>query len=119
MRLRGSTARSVGRCAASIFGMKSPRASAHARRCASTSVADHSPRIRTLRSAPGEAAAVDAAATVGDAAAAFAEQPEIDLLARVARGQLAPFRSKATIQARAALPRLTEDRGDLNERQRK
>ena len=42
-----------------------------------------------------------------------------DLLARVARGQLAPFRSKATIQARAALPRLTEDRGDLNERQRK
>lgn len=77
------------------------------------------PRIRTQRGAPGEAAAVEAAAAVGDPTAPFAEQAEIDLLTRVARSQLPPLRTQSTIEARAALSGLTEYRGDLDQRPRK
>jgi hypothetical protein len=43
IQVRGSTARSVGWSSARMTGMQPPRMSAHARRWASTSFADHSP----------------------------------------------------------------------------
>jgi hypothetical protein len=42
IQVRGLTARSIGLSSASIAMMQPPHMSAHARRCASTSLADHS-----------------------------------------------------------------------------